>query len=286
VQVTNNIAATGFPRGTIAADPSNSGTVDGDETVVVTATATFRNSTQMVETVLQKSSTFPSIPGAVVQVSNGWNDLDVGGTINGFDESGTCTDQAGHFHRGTSVIIQGSTVTGNPAARQYDAALDVPMWNDPKAVVAMVEQWMKDPSAVTITGDTPPKKLGKKNQPQITVWTQDPSVNGNDTDQGASFEGYGILIMVGRVNLKTAFEFHGLIVAYGGKEMAIEGGNGQVLHGAILAANNAPASGSEDTEVGVLNGAKVNYNCDAIKEYVEPIGASSGPLNVLSWRPR
>ena len=70
VQVTNNIAATGFPRGTIAADPSNSGTVDGDETVVVTATATFRNSTQMVETVLQKTSSFPTIPGAVVQVSN------------------------------------------------------------------------------------------------------------------------------------------------------------------------------------------------------------------------
>jgi len=33
VQVTNNIAANGFPRGTIAADPSNSGTVDGDEIV-------------------------------------------------------------------------------------------------------------------------------------------------------------------------------------------------------------------------------------------------------------
>jgi hypothetical protein len=86
--------------------------------------------------------------------------------------------------------------------------------------------------------------------------------------------------------LKTAFEFHGLIVAYGGQEMAIEGGNGQVLHGAVLAANNDPSPSGEATEVGVLNGAKVNYNCDAIKEYVEPIGASSGPLNVLSWRPR
>ena len=284
VQVTNNIAATGFPRGTIAADPSNSGTVDGDETVVVTATATFRNSTQMVETVLQKSSTFPTIPGAVVQVSNGWNDLDVGGTINGFDESKTCTDQAGHFHRGTSVIIQGNTVTGNPDARKYDAAVDDPMWNDPKAVVAMVEKWMKDPAAVTITGDTPPKKLGKKNQPQITVW--DPTSTDTDSNNNTAFEGYGILIMVGRVNLKTAFEFHGLIVAYGGKEMAIEGGNGQVLHGAILAANNAPASGSEDTEIGVLNGTKVYYNCDAIKEYVQPLGGGNGPLNVLSWRPR
>jgi Tfp pilus assembly protein PilX len=286
VQVTNNIAATGFPRGTIAADPSTLGTVDGDETVVVTATATFRNSTQMVETVLQKTSTFPSIPGAVVQVSNGWNDLDVGGTINGFDESGTCTDQAGHFHRGTSVIIQGNTVTGNPAARQYDAALDGPMWNDPNAVVAMVEKWMNDPSAVKITGDTPPKKLGKKNKPQITVWEPDFS-NGPDTDQGApKFEGYGILIVVGRVNLKTAFEFHGLIVAYGGQEMAIEGGNGQELHGAILAANNDPSPSGEATEVGVLNGTKVNYNCDAIKEYVEPLGGGSSALNVLSWRPR
>ena len=284
VQVTNNIAATGFPRGTIAADPSNSGTVDGDETVVVTATATFRNSTQMVETVLQKSSTFPTIPGAVVQVSNGWNDLDVGGTISGFDESKTCTDQAGHFHRGSTVIIEGNTVTGNPAARKYDAAVDGPIWNDPNAVVAMVEKWMNDPAAVKITGDTPPKDLGKKNKPQITVW--DPT--STDTNQGApKFEGYGILIMVGRVNLKTAFEFHGLIVAYGGEEMAIEGGNGQVLHGAVLAANNDPSPSGEATEVGVLNGTKVYYNCDAIKEYAEPLGGGgSGALKVLSWRPR
>jgi len=287
VQVTNNIVANGFPRGTIAADPSNSGTVDGDETVVVTSTATFRNSTQIVETVLQKSSSVPTIPGAVVQVSNGWNDLDVGGTISGFDESGTCTDQAGHFHRGSTVIIQGNTVTGDPAARKYDSAVDNPIWNDPNAVVAMVEKWMNDPSAVKITGDTPPKNLGKKNKPQITVWTPDFS-NGPDTNQGApKFEGYGILIVVGRVNLKTAFEFHGLIVAYGGKEMAIEGGNGQELHGAILAANNDPSPSGEATEVGVLNGTKVNYNCDALKEYVEPLGGGgSGAVKVLSWRPR
>jgi len=150
--------------------------------------------------------------------------------------------------------------------------------------VAMVEKWMNDPAAVKITGDTPPKKLGTKGMPQITVW--DPT--STDTNQGApKFEGYGILIMVGRVNLKTAFEFHGLIVAYGGKEMAIEGGNGQVLHGAILAANNDPSPSGEATEVGVLNGTKVNYNCDAIKQYAEPFGgAASGSLKVLSWRQR
>jgi len=281
IQVSNNIAANGFPRGTIAADPSNSATVDGDDIIVLTSTGTFRTGQQIIETVLQSEGSFPSIPGAVVQVSNGWNDLDVGGTISGFDESKTCTDQAGHFHRGGSVIIQGSTVTGNPAARQYDPALDGPIWNDPNAVVAMVEKWMKDPAAVTITGDTPPKNLGKKNKPQITVW--DPT--STDTNQGApKFEGYGILIMVGRVNLKTAFEFHGLIVAYGGEEMAIEGGNGQVLHGAVLAANNDPSPSGEATEVGVLNGTKVNYNCDAIKQYAEPFGGADGLVKVLSWR--
>lgn len=286
VQVTNNIVANGFPRGTVAADPSNSATADADGTVVVTSTATFQNSTQIVETVLQKTSSIPTIPGAVVQVSNGWNDLDVGGTINGFDESATCSNQAGHFHRGSTVIIQGNTVTGNPDARKYDSAIDNPIWNDPKAVVDMVEKWMNDPAAVKITGDTPPKDLGKKNKPQITVWTPDSS-NGPDTNQGApKFEGYGILIVVGRVNLKTAFEFHGLIVAYGGKEMAIEGGNGQVLHGAILAANKDPNPSGEATEVGVLNGAKVFYNCSDIKQYVEPLGGGGGPLKVLSWRPR
>ncbi len=284
VQVTNNIVANGFPRGTVAADPSNSGTVDGDKIVVVTSTATFRNSTQIVETVLQSEGSFPSIPGAVVQVSNGWNDLDVGGTISGFDESGTCTDQAGDFHRGTTFIQNGGTVTGTPPERAYDPALDGKIWNDPKAVVDMVEKWMNDPAAVTIKGKTPPTQLGTAAKPQITVW--DPP--STDTDQGApKFTGYGILIMVGRVNLKTAFEFHGLIVAYGKKELAIEGGNGQVLHGAILAANDDPSPGGEATEVGVLNGAKVNYNCAALKQYAEPFGGgASGALKVLSWRPR
>jgi len=284
IQVSNNIAANGFPRGTIAADPSNSDIVDGDDIIVLTSTGTFRTGQQTVETVLQSEGSFPSIPGAVVQVSNGWNDLDVGGTISGFDESKTCGDQAGAFHRGTSFIAQGNTLTGKPKDRPYDPALDGPVWNDPNAVVAMVEKWMNDPAAVKITGDTPPKKLGTKGMPQITVW--DPT--STDTNQGApKFEGYGILIMVGRVNLKTAFEFHGLIVAYGGKEMAIEGGNGQVLHGAILAANNDPSPSGEATEVGVLNGTKVNYNCDAIKQYAEPFGgAASGSLKVLSWRQR
>jgi hypothetical protein len=92
--------------------------------------------------------------------------------------------------------------------------------------------------------------------------------------------------MVGRVNLNTAFEFHGLIVAYGGKEMAIEGGNGQVLHGAILAANNDPSPSGEATEVGVLNGAKVNYNCAALKQYAEPFGGQPSVVKVLSWRQR
>ena len=285
VQVTNNIAANGFPRGTIPADLLGSATVDDDDIIVLTSTAAFRNSTQIVETVLQKTSSIPTIPGAVVQVSNGWNDLDVGGTIAGFDESKTCKDQAGHFHRGKTVIIQGNTVTGNPAARKYDSALDNPIWDDPNAVVAMVEKWMNDPAAVKITGDTPPKTLGKKNQPQITVW--DPTSTDTDSNNKAAFEGYGILIMVGRVNLKTPFEFHGLIVAYGGKEMAIEGGNGQVLHGAILAANKDPNPSGEATEVGVLNGTKVNYNCDALKQYVEPLGGGgSGAVKVLSWRPR
>lgn len=283
VQVSNNIAANGFPRGTIPADPSNSDTVDGDDIIVLTSTGTFENGQQTIEVVLQsEGGGIPTIPAAVVQVSNGWNDTDVGGLISGFDEPGSCPDQAGHFHRGTSVIIEGNTVEGDPASRNYDPAKDDPIWDDPDALVAMVEKWMNDPDAVTITGNTPPKKLGTAAKPQITVW--DPT--STDTDQAASFTGYGILIMVGRVNLKTAFEFHGLIVAYGGKEMAIEGGNGQVLHGAILAVNNDPSPSGEATEVGVLNGTKVYYNCDALEQYVKPIGGGgSGLVKVLSWRP-
>ena len=284
VQVTNNIAANGFPRGTIPADLLGSATVDDDDIIVLTSTAAFRNSTQIVETVLQKTSSIPTIPGAVVQVSNGWNDLDYGGgTISGLDESGTCGNQTGAFHRGTTFIGDGpGTLTGTPPERAYDSTLDNPIWNDPNAVVAMIEGWMNDPAAVTITANTPPATLGTAANPQITVW--DPT--STSTNGGASFTGYGILIMVGRVNLKTSFEFHGLIVAYGGAEMSIEGTGSQVLHGALLAADNGPPSGSEDTEVGVWSGATVNYNCAAIKQYVEQLGGVGGALKVLSWRPR
>lgn len=281
VQVSNNIVASGFPRGTIAADPSNSDTVDGDNIIVLTSTGAFETGQQTIEAVIQSGGGFlPTIPGAIVQVSNGWNDADVGGLVSGFDEPGTCPDQAGHFHRGGKVIIEGNTVVGDPPSRNFDPAKDDPIWDDPDAVVAMIEKWMNDPKAVTITSDTPPATLGTAANPQITVW--DPK--SKDTDQGASFTGYGILIVVGRVNLKTAFEFHGLIIAYGGKEMAIEGGNGQVLHGAILAANNAPSPSGEATEVGVLNGTKVNYNCDALEKYVKPISGGSSSVKVLSWR--
>src|SRR3972149_1007142 len=170
VQVTNNIVANGFPRGTIAADPSNSGTADGDVTVVVTSTATFQNSTQIVETVLQKTSTIPTIPGAVVQVSNGWNDLDYGGgTISGLDESGTCGNQTGAFHRGTTFIGDGpGTLTGTPPERAYDSALDNPIWNDPNAVVAMIEGGMNDHAAGPTTATTRPAPLGTAANPQIT----------------------------------------------------------------------------------------------------------------------
>lgn len=294
VQVTNNIGANGFPRGTIPADLLGSATVDNDDIIVVTSTAAFRSSQQIVETVLQKISTFPSIPGAVVQVSNGLNDLDVGtgGKVNGFNESGDCgpgsDDRAGSFHRGTSwsLNLDGkSQLKGTPPERAYNPALDGKIWDDPDAVVAMIEKWMNDPAAVKITGDTPPKDLGTDKKPQITVWTPDPtatpgSTNKAGTDPGAEFKGYGILIMVGRVDLITKFEFNGLIVAYGGKEMSIQGSESQKLKGAILAADKTY------TEVGVWNKADVQYNCDALKQYAEPLGGGSGPLQVRSWRQR
>ena len=235
-----------------------------------------------IEVVVDPPGTaFVSIPGAVVQISNGWNDHDVDGLVSGFDESGSCPDQAGHFSRGTSVNIQGSTVEGDPIDREYDGSIDDPIWDDPVAVVDMVEGWMTDPSAVTITGDTPPATLGTAAAPQITVW--DPS--STSTDSGASFTGYGILIIVGRCNLVSGFEFHGLIVAYGGDEMAIEGGNSQILHGAILAANDDPSPGGEATEIGILDGAEVRYNCDSLNDYA---GLASGgeSLVVLSWKHR
>jgi len=247
---------------------------------MITSEAAYGGTRTIIKVIVKRNFALPRLPGAVVQVSNGWNDFDVGGTVSGFDESNTCSDVAGHVHRGQTVIIEGSTVVGNPASRDYDPDIDDQIWDDPDQVVALTEGWMNDPNAVTITADTPPATLGTAANPQITVW--DPT--STSTDQGASFTGYGILIIVGRANLKTAFEFHGLIIAHGGSEMAIEGGNGQVVHGAVLSADNAPQSGSEDTEVGILNNTEVFYNCHALTTYVEPLAGGGSALSTVSWR--
>ncbi|MFQ5962585.1 MAG: hypothetical protein ACE5MG_14445 [Candidatus Methylomirabilales bacterium] len=53
VQVTNNIAANGFPRGTIPADAGGSPTVDVDRILVVTSTGSFANAQKVVEAIVQ-----------------------------------------------------------------------------------------------------------------------------------------------------------------------------------------------------------------------------------------
>ncbi len=247
---------------------------------MITSEAAYGGTRTVIKVAVKRNFVLPQLPGAVVQISNGWNDFDVDGTVSGFDESSTCPDVAGHVHRGQTVIIEGSTVVGNPAARDYDSDIDDQIWDDPDQVVAMIEGWMNDPNAVTITANTPPAILGTAANPQITVW--DPTAT--SSNQSASFTGYGILIIKGRFNLKSSFDFHGLIVAYGGSEMAIEGSNSQVVHGAVLAADNAPLSGSEDTEVGILNNTEVNYNCHALATYVQPLIGGGSAVSTLSWR--
>lgn len=288
VQVTNNIAGNGFPRGTIAADPSASATVDGDDIVVVTSTGTFRNGQQTVETVLQKGAgPLPTIPAAVTSVSNGSNELSIENDsfVTGNEESlePSCTsNKAGWVWKETISkldIKNNGELHGVPQDRKVDAALDGPLFDDPAALRQWVSDLASQPGVVNVDSSnvTDDMTLGTAGSPQITVW--DPAAG----DIKGTTTGYGILIIKGpdsgTFNFKNDFSFHGLILVDTIGEAHFTGDS--VIHGAVFAVSEA--SGSEATHVEFENNARIDYNCDAVAKYVKPV-VGGGPLNVLSWR--
>jgi Tfp pilus assembly protein PilX len=315
VQLTNNNAANGFPRGVIPADPSASATVDGDDIIVATSTGTFGNAQQTIEVVLRIDDPFARIPGAVTMVSKGNNEFDFEDKTftSGKDESATCDDRPAFVTSGNWLNFdeEGGTLSGalegSPDPwRWYDTAFDDPIYGDPDALVSLVDGWMSQPDVVTISGPSPsPPVLGTKGKPQITVWDIDPK--GSELvvpEGGPPITGYGILIVTGEIALEGDFEFHGLIVARTKRQLTIGKGGGsatQVVHGAILAVDNQdPLCGDdakcqadedagkelkEDTKVDLEDETQVFFNCDALQKYAKPIGGGgSGAMKVLSWR--
>jgi Tfp pilus assembly protein PilX len=318
VHALNNIAANGFPRGTVPADPSNSDTVDGDNIIVLTSTGTFRTGLQTIETVMQVNANdpFSKIPGAITMVSKGNNEFDFEDSTltSGHDESGTCEARPAFVNRSKWLNFdeEGGKLSGALEGapdpwRWYDSAYDDPIYDDPDALVSLVEQWMKQPGVVKIAGPFPPTQLGTADKPQVTVWNIDPK--GPELvvpEGGPKITGYGILIVTGEIALEGDFEFHGLIVAKTKRQLTIGKGKGkatQVVHGAILAVDNQkPKCGSdkkcqededkgkelaEDTKVDLEDEAHVYFNCDALRKYAKPIGGvpgGGGAVKVLSWR--
>jgi len=316
VQVTNNIAANGFPRGTIPADPSASAIVDGDDIVVMTSTGTFQNGQQTVETVLQGSTGtggFPDFPAAVVMVSKGNNEFDFEDStlINGFDGSGTCDDGPAFVNSSQTLyfdseggVLKGDIQDTPDPWRLYDKAIDDNIFGDPDGLMALVDGWKNLPGVVTISGPKPtPPVLGTKGKPQITVWDIDPK--GRELvvpENGSPIKGYGILIVTGEIALEGEFEFHGLIVQASKRQLTIGKGGGtknQAVHGVILAVDNQdpiPCAADKkcvekgelpaDTKVDIEDETQVLFNCDALNKYAMPLGGGGGggAMNVLSWR--
>ncbi len=315
VQVSNNIAANGFPRGTIPADPSNSDTVDGDNIIVLTSTGSFETGQQTIEVVMQVDDLLTRIPGAITMVSKGNNEFDFEGNTftSGNDESTTCEDRPAFVNRSKWLNFdsEGGTLSGalegSPDPwRWYDSTFDDPIYDDPDALMSLVQEWMSDPGAVTISGSSPPTELGTADTPQITVWDIDPKGSKLVVPEGGpKITGYGILIVTGKIALEGDFEFHGLLVQASKRQLTIGKGGGsakQEVHGAILAVDNQdPLCGTdkecqededagmelrEDTKVDLEGETQVFLNCDALKKYAKPIGSGgSGPVKVLSWRP-
>jgi Tfp pilus assembly protein PilX len=314
LQVTNNIAANGFPRGAVQADPSNSATVDSDNIIVLTSTGSFQTGQQTIEAVMQLSDPFSRIPGAITMVSKGNNEFDFEDSTltSGNDESGTCGDRPAFVNRSKWLKFdeEGGKLSGALEGapdpwRWYDSAYDDPIYDDPDALVSLIENWMSQPGVVKIAGPFPPTQLGTADKPQVTVWDIDPK--GPELvvpEGGPPIKGYGILIVTGEIALEGDFEFHGLIVAKTKRQLTIGKGKGkatQVVHGAILAVDNQkPKCGSdakcqkdkdngkelaEDTKVDLEDETRVFFNCDALRKYAKPIGGVPGGLvKMLSWR--
>lgn len=286
VQVTNNIAANGFPRGTIAADPSASATVDGDDIVVATSTGTFGNGQQIVETVLQTGAgSLPTIPAAVVSVSNGSNELSIENDsfVTGNEESldPTCTsNKAGWVWKETISkldIKNNGEMHGDPQHRAVDTGIDDPMFDDPAALRQWISDLATQPGVVNVSGSPLPGTLGTAADPQITVWDPDAG------DIKGTTSGYGILIIKGpdsgTFNFKDDFSFHGLILVDTIGEAHFQ--SDSVIHGAVFAVSESSAS--EATHVEFENNARIDYNCDVVAKYVKPI-LGGGSMKVLSWR--
>lgn len=312
VQVTNNIAANGFPRGTVAADPSASAIVDGDDIIIVTSTGTFQNGQQTVETVLQGGpGGFPNFPAAVVEVSKGNNEFDFEDStlVSGFDESGTCDDRPAFISSSKTLNfdseggVLAGVVQGAPDPwRLYDDQTDDNIFGDPDGLMALVDGWKNLPDVVTISGPKPtPPVLGTKGKPQITVW----DIKGGEVivpEGGPPIKGYGILIITGPIAMEAQFDFYGLVVMAGKDQLQLSDNDistTQTIHGAILAVDNqdpipcaadpkcvAKGELPEDTKVDIAGKTKVLFNCDALSKYAMPLGGGGGggAMNVLSWR--
>ena len=250
VQLTNNTAANGFPRGNIPVDPLDAAfaaTEDSDRIIVLTSTGSIGNVQESIEVVAQLFS-FPMVPGAIVQVSRpdgGNNEFDFEDTslVNGADESGTCQDQPAFVNSSEHLnfdaeggILEGS-FTGNEYGedvpwRHFDSTKDDPIYNDPEALNTLVEEWMNLPETVTITGPPSgdPVELGTADNPQITVLNIGAGNQGESGAHNCTAEeidpqpcltlkegspdvtGYGILIVTGELFIDNNFEWHGLIV--------------------------------------------------------------------------
>ncbi|MFQ5532845.1 MAG: hypothetical protein ACE5EP_03230, partial [Candidatus Methylomirabilales bacterium] len=313
IATTNNIAANGFPRGTIAADAAIPGcipslTQDCDRIVVVSSTGSFQASQRMVEAIIR----VPAPAEGAVYMMNGLDlppgdpveieDLDVLASISGND----CNPPSAGGGPGPGPDVHGIAVQTPSALGAINA--DIGIANpqvtgiNPAGDTAIVPDAMSDEDFTTwvntlITtatdvgtgacgGGTPPGlpvTLGTWANPQIcfvATLADDLSVFIPDGSTGA-----GILIVNDFdpnaalfASTLTDFTYEGIVIVAGDGRLRLEGNS--KVYGTVIQKNIQQAH-SQETRLRLSDNSDICYSSLAVQRLQETLKPAK-----LAWYER
>jgi len=298
VQITNNNAGNGFPRGTIPADPSGSATADGDRILVVTSNASYREGSRTVEAVIQVA-----IPASgAVYLMNGTDaggpvevedfEPNFGAGIDGID----CNPASAGGGPGPGPHVTGIAVENALAQSNVMSDLGADSWGvtgvNGSGDVQQAPNAMTDADLAAWLGDllaqSTPVGTGACTAPQIGTWASPQICNasgpGNLSDlvpDGTT--GAGILI-INDLDLVTPelsgstltnFVYEGIVIMVGDGRFRLEGSSR--IYGTLIQ-NNIVGNHSGQTRLRMSDDSRICYSSLAVRHAQGNLG------DLLAWR--
>jgi hypothetical protein len=250
---------------------------DNDGIATITTTATGPNNSKAVVTTLVKTYAIPGAPGAVYSKDN----VTLNGsslTINGNDASGcggtnqppvytenpayTCYPGTTEPRCGNLNNANGPTLTGSPSVPQYGTT-DI----DINSLVSELSKSATD----KVTADQTNATFGSASDYRI-VYADASSLNNHDLRLN-NVTGYGILVVLGNLQLAGNLTWNGPIIVTGTVTSSGGGSSPKNVTGQIIAGSSALG----DTTIS--GSIAVNYSSCALRD-----AYAVAPLRVVNWK--